>query len=460
MDRPVPRLSLPGTPGTSGAAVRGTSSEGALDEPPAAPLAAATVAALSLAFAGAYFLSALLRAVTATLAPVFSTELGLRAGDLGLLAGAYFLGFAAMQLPLGRALDRFGPRRTLLVLLATAVLGCLAFALAGGLVSLVLARMLIGVGVSACLMAPLTGYRRWLTPAAQLRANSWMLMTGSLGMVASTLPVQWLLPWLGWRGIFWLVAALLALAIGGVAWFVPRDRPLQPLRPLAPAHGRAADPASYRQIVRHPLFIRTAPAGFFIYGGLIGVQALWAGPWMTRVGGLDAAAAARGLFAINVSMLLTFMTWGAVMPRLAARGIDAMRLMRWGLPLAPALLLLNVALGPAALAWHWAAWCMACTFVTPSQPAVGAAFPAELAGRALSAFNLVIFAGVFSIQWGIGLVVDAALALGADDTGAFRVAFGVFGACVLLAYLWLLRPLRRLADNPGSLRGASSSLET
>lgn len=68
----------------------------------------AAAARVFLVFAFAYFLSALLRAVTATLAPVFSRELALGAGDLGLLAGAYFLGFALMQLPLGQALDRFG----------------------------------------------------------------------------------------------------------------------------------------------------------------------------------------------------------------------------------------------------------------------------------------------------------------------------------------------------------------
>ncbi|MBL8326914.1 MAG: MFS transporter [Rubrivivax sp.] len=391
------------------------------------------------AFATAYFLSALLRAVTATLAPVFSVELGLRAADLGLLAGAYFIGFAAMQLPLGRSLDRFGPRRTLLVLLAVAVLGCVAFSQARGLPTLVMARMLIGVGVAACLMAPLTCYRRWLLPAVQLRTNSWMLMTGSLGMVASTLPVQWLLPALGWRGIFWVAAALLCVAMLLVAMWVPHD--------AAVASGTPGEGGGgYREIVRHPLFTRTAPAGFFIYGGMIAVQALWAGPWLTRVAGLDAAGAARGLFAINLAMLIAFMTWGAVMPRLAARGIHAMRLMRLGLPLALLVLVGNIALGPAAGAWHWAAWCVACTFVTVSQPAVGAAFPAALAGRALSAFNLVIFSGVFSIQWGIGLLVDAALALGASDVGAFRAAFAVFAACSVAAYGWLLRP-GGVADN-------------
>lgn len=419
---------------------------------PAAGLGAAGVLAMFGAFAAAYFLSALLRAVTATLAPVFSSELGLKAADLGLLAGVFFLGFAGMQLPLGRSLDRFGPRRTLLGLLAVAVLGCVAFALAHGLPSLVVARMLTGVGVSACLMAPLTCYRRWLSPAAQLRTNSWMLMTGSMGMVASTLPVQWLLPSLGWRGVFWVVAALLALAIALVAMLVPRDAAGEP-QPPAQAAARGA----YREIARHPLFVRSAPAGFFIYGGMIAVQALWAGPWMTRVAGFDASQAARGLFAINLTMLFAFMTWGAVMPRLVSRGIDAMRLMRGGLPIALLLLGAIIVLGPDAAAWHWAAWCVACTFVTVSQPAVGAAFPAALAGRALSAFNLVIFSGVFCIQWGIGLLIDAALALGASEVNAFRAAFGVFGGCSLVAYLWLLREPAAVADNAPVLRGPAES---
>lgn len=416
-------------------------------------LTAWAVVVLFGAFASAYFLSALLRAVTATLAPVFSAELGLAAADLGLLAGAYFLGFAAMQLPLGSALDRLGPRRTLLALLALAVLGCIAFAHATGLGSLVLSRMLIGVGVSACLMAPLTSYRRWLTPMAQLRANSWMLMTGSLGMVASTLPVQWLLPVLGWRGVFWGLAGLLAVTMVLVAVCVPRDGPAKA------GSGGAAGSGGYREIVRHPLFVRTAPAGFFIYGGMIGVQALWAGPWLTRVSGVDAGAAARGLFTINLVMLFTFMAWGSVMPRLARRGIDAMRLMRSGLPLCLLLLLANLWLGPAAGAWHWAAWSMACTFVTVSQPAVGAAFPAGLAGRALSAFNLVIFAGVFFIQWGIGLLIDVARAGGASDVAAFRLAFGAFAACSLGSYLWLLWSRVPVVDNPPAARRPSSSLQ-
>ena len=127
-------------------------------------------------FAVAYFFSALVRGVTATLAPQFSAELGLNAGDLGLLAGASFFGIAAAQVPLGHALDRVGPRRVLISLLVVAVLGCAAFALARDFVTLTLARALIGVGVSACLMAPLI---HWLAPTGESGSCSPVSRSGS-----------------------------------------------------------------------------------------------------------------------------------------------------------------------------------------------------------------------------------------------------------------------------------------
>ncbi|MBA4177548.1 MAG: MFS transporter [Leptothrix sp. (in: Bacteria)] len=390
-------------------------------------------------FAFGYFLSALLRAVTATLAPVFSDELGLQSADLGLLAGAYFFGFAALQLPLGKALDRFGPRRTLLALMAVAVVGCAAFASATGFAALVAARVLIGAGMAASLMAPLTAYRQHLSAPAQLRANSWMLMTGSLGMLASTLPVQWLLPAIGWRGLFWLLAGLLVLSAGLVAWRSPRDRPVE--------RTNDRQRLRYRDIAAHPLFLRTAPLAFFVYGGMIAVQSLWAGPWLTRVSGWSAAQAAQGLFGINLSMLVAFGLWGLLMPRLVRRGVQVTRLLAWGLPLPFLVLAAIVALGDAAGAAHWATWCVACTFVSISQPAVAAAFPAEQAGRALSAFNLVIFAGVFSVQWGLGLLIDLLLAMGWSDATAFRCAFAAFGLCGLAAYAWFLWRGRQAVDN-------------
>ena len=409
----------------------------------------AAAARVFLVFAFAYFLSALLRAVTATLAPVFSRELALGAGDLGLLAGAYFLGFALMQLPLGQALDRFGPRRVQTALMTLAVAGCVAFALAQSLAALLASRVLIGMGVAACLMAPLTCYRLRFAPATQLRANAWMLMTGSLGMVASTLPVQWALPLLGWRGLFVALAVALALAIALVGWLAPRDAPCRP--DASPAATR--DRGGYAAITRHRLFVRLAPLAVVQYGGLIAVQALWAGPWLTEVAGWTAQAAAGGLFAINLAMLLAFLAWGALLPRLAARGLDPMRVVAFGMPVVLVLLAWAVAGGASTTAVHWAVWCVASTCVSLTQPALAQAFPDTLAGRALSAYNLLIFAGVFAVQWGLGLAIDILRAAAWPPQAAFQGAFGGFGLLCLAAYLWFVL-MGRTPGPPGRREGA------
>jgi MFS family permease len=389
-------------------------------------LARRTAIAVFLAFAFAYFFSALLRAITATLSPTLTTEFALTAQELGLLAGGYFFGFAATQLPLGTWLDRYGPKRVILSFLLIAVAGCVAFSRATSFAGLLAARVLCGVGVSACLMAPLTGFRRWLTPAAQLRANSWMLMTGSFGMVASTLPVQWLVPAIGWRPLFWALALAVGASMATIAWMVPR------WQSEAPAAGEEC--GSYAQVWRHPYFRRMSAIGFFNYGGMIAIQTLWAGPWMVRVAGYAPLQAATGLFAINVSMLGIFWTWGMLNPLLARSGLNTERLIAWGLPLSLGVLAAIIAAGPGAGAAAWAIFCMSSTFVSLAQPAVAMAFPPSLAGRALSAYNLVVFGGIFLVQWGIGLLVDAFGALGVEEVSSFRLAMAVFLVCNVVSY--------------------------
>ena len=395
-----------------------------------------------LAFALAYFFSALVRAITATLSPTLTQELGLQARDLGLLAGGYFFGFSLTQLPLGRWLDRYGPRSVILAFLTVAVLGCVAFSQAESFGGLLLERVLCGVGVSACLMAPLTGYRRWFNASTQLRTNSWMLMTGSLGMVAATLPVQWLLPIWGWRAIFVAMAVCIAVSMLAIRLLVPAWH-----RSTPAAQAAVADDGGYGAVWRSRYFWRLTPIGFFSYGGMVAIQTLWAGPWMTQVAGWSALESATGLFAINLSMLASFWLWGWITPALARRGIHADLLIARGFPLSLFMLAALVFVGPSAgagVAAMLAAFCVCSTFVSLAQPAVGMAFPPHLAGRALSAYNLVIFAGIFVVQWGIGLGVDLARSLGLDTVQAYQVAFGAFGICSLLSWLFFL--LQR-ADN-------------
>jgi MFS family permease len=412
-----------------------------------------------LAFAFAYFMSTLIRAITATLSPTLTVELGLQARDLGLLAGGYFFGFAAMQLPLGKWLDRFGPKRVIICFLSVAVLGCLAFAKATSFYGLLLARVFCGAGVSACLMAPLTGYRRWLAPSSQIRANSWMLMSGSMGMVASTLPVQWLMPIWGWRGIFIALAAMtfvaiLAILLVAPAWIKAPSTLEKPLAAQTPVM------AGYAQVWAHPYIRSLIPLGFFLYGGQVAMQTLWVSPWMIKVAGYSTQAAATGLFYINVVMLITFWLWGSINPWLVRRKISSDRLMLFGLPLSFLFIAIIIIAAKAIntstigendsilgmLNSHtsvlWTFYFMSCSFIALSQPAIALAFPAELAGRALSAYNLVLFAGVFVVQWGIGLMIDGFKALGWSEVAAFQGAFGVFLLCNVASYTYfvLTRP--------------------
>jgi predicted MFS family arabinose efflux permease len=390
-----------------------------------------------LAFAFAYFLSTLVRAVTATLAPTLRTDLGLTEGDLGLLAGAYFAGFALTQLPLGAALDRHGPRRVLCVLLVVASVASVLFAQAESVLGLTLARLLIGVGVSACLMAPLTAYRLRLAPDQQLRANAWMLMTGSLGMLASTLPVQYVMPWVGWRGVFLGIAALLLVAVVAVYALTPKlNAGPQSGHPSGVSGDERTEGHGYWRIFTHPRFVQVLPAALFIYGGTVSLQTLWIGPWLTRVTGLSAQEAAQGLFFINLATLVSFFLWGVVTPRMARAGVNTYRVILYGLPLPLALLAINVLLGERTGAWGWGAWLVASSVINLSQPLLAQEFPKHVAGRALTAFNLLLFVGVFFVQWGIGLVIDALLRTGWGTTAAYQGAMGLFFALCFVAYAW------------------------
>jgi hypothetical protein len=212
---------------------------------------------------------------------------------------------------------------------------------------------------------------------------------------------------------------------------------------MAQAETKASteDDGSYREIWRSRYFWRMTPIGFFSYGGMVAIQTLWAGPWMTQVAGWSAQEAATGLFAINLSMLVSFWLWGLVTPRLAQWGIPVDRLIAWGLPLTFVVLAFLVWAGPqlgSAAAASLALFCVCSTFVALAQPAVAMAFPAHLAGRALSAYNLVIFAGIFVVQWGIGLAVDVGRSAGLDKPAAYQVALAGFALCSFGSWLYFV----------------------
>ncbi len=382
-------------------------------------------------FACGYFISCLLRAITATLSPLLTAEFNLLAGDLGLLAGGYFLGFASMQIPLGYLLDKHGPKNIVSSFLLIAIVGTASFALAQSFAGLLISRILIGVGVSACLMGPLTGYRIWFADEYQQRGNSWMLMIASTGFVFSTLPVQILLPIFGWRWIFGGITILIFIVIILILLFIPSWK-------SKVDNKDEKNIGSLSDVWKNKFFRSTIPLGLFNYGGMIAIQTLWAGPWMVRVAGYNPLESATGLFWINTTMLIAFFVWGYILPKITKLGLETIKLMKFGLPISYLSLLVIIISGENAGAIHFTIYILTSIVLTLTQPAVALSFPTSLAGKSLTSFNLLIFLGTFIMQWGIGLIIDLSQYLGKGEIQSFQISFSFYLLICILSYLFFV----------------------
>ena len=384
-----------------------------------------------LVFALSYYISNLLRAITATISPNLISEFDLSAGDLGLLGGGYFLGFAAVQIPLGYLLDNKGPKKIVSYFLLIAVLGMISFSLSENFITLLISRILIGIGVGACLMGPLTAYRIWYQDETQQRANSWMLMVGAIGMLSSSLPVQFFLPIIGWRMIFITLALLTIFCIILIIFFIPNWN-------KANIQSNSKDNGSLKEIWNNDFFKSLVPMGFFNYGGLFAIQTLWAGPWMVKVSGYTPEQSANGLFIIYFSLLISFLSWGYLVPKISKNVSDAIKLLKFGAPLNLIVLAFIIYLGPKAGAYHWAFFAVSSVFLSLTQPAVGMAFSLSNAGKALTSFNLLLFIGAFALQWIIGVIIDLTMNLGYSEISGFRFAMIFFLLTSFFSYLFFL----------------------
>ena len=382
-----------------------------------------------LVFALGYFISTLLRAITATISPELVNEFNLSAGELGLLGGGYFLGFASVQIPLGYMLDMRGPRKIVSYFLSLTIVGLLIFALAQNFLTLLVSRILIGVGVGACLMGPLTAYRIWYQDETQQRANSWMLMVGAIGMLSSSLPVQFFLPIIGWRNIFLLLAFITLVCIILIIIFIPQ---------WTSKGSQKNDDAKLSIVWQNQFFRSVIPMGFFSTGGLFAIQTLWAGPWMIKVSGYTPEESAKGLFLIYFFMLLSFLIWGYFVPKFSKNVNDAIRLLKYGSPLSLLVLGVIIYLGPNTESIHWALFIVSAVFLSLIQPAVGMAFSVSNAGKALTSYNLLIFIGAFFLQWIIGLIIDLGLSLNYSEIASFQLAMSFVLVTSLTSYLYFL----------------------
>ena len=391
-------------------------------------------------FAFGYFLSYALRSVNAAIAPGLVSDLGLSASQLGSLSSAYLLSFALMQLPLGSWLDRYGPRRTEAALLLVASLGCFVFAMSQSYVGTWIGRALIGVGVSGCLMAAYKGFREYFEPELQSRLAAWMLMAGTAGALTTTIPVQRLVAVVGWRPVFLIAGTLLLISAVAIFAGLPKEQASDSNRDDL----MASPSVTLVDVIREPYFWRMALLGVVFTGGFIALQSLWLGPWLTNVLAFTPAGAANSLFAFNLVLFVAYLLMGWIMPRAEKKGVTIPAI-AVNLNAAGILTLLTASLlTDPKYWWIWLVLPVTTTINTLTQTYINGYFPKALAGRANSLFNLVIFAGAFCWQSGLGILIDYFKSTGASTVRAYQQSLWIYIAIAAITWVVFVvwRPAR------------------
>ncbi len=396
-------------------------------------------------FALGYAISYFYRNTNAIIESDLVNELGLGPADLGLLTGAYFFSFAIFQLPLGILLDRYGPRRTEAVLLLFAALGAWIFSKADSLSGLILGRLLIGLGVSACLMAAFKAYVIWFSRGRLPMINGLQMAAGGLGALVATTPLQNVLSITDWRGVFTGLAIITVFA-SLFLWFI------------LPEHQSSADkhPAiktqlkEMGQIFRNPVFWSIVPLTALSNGSFLAIHGLWIKPWLRDVASLGEGDATQLLFAMTLAIIVGYFSLGIFTERISQLfdidpitvGVFGMTLflttqfsMAYGWATSPLLLVVIFGfLGSSCIL----------TFAGLAQ-----IFPKKYSGRVSTILNVQVFMGAFIIQWGIGAIIELwpTTEIGYDPA-SYQVAIGVLVLMQAAGLVWYLISQQLIKKQP------------
>jgi len=355
---------------------------------------------VTLPFLAGYFVSYIYRSINALIGPEIAREFGLSAATLGLLTGMYFFAFAVSQLPIGVLLDRYGPRRVNASLLLVAAAGALWFSLAQSEAHLIAARMLIGLGVSACLVSSLTAFALWHPAERTSTMNGVAFASGMFGAIAVTVPLEVLLRVLHWREVFYGVVALTVSASAMLFALVPErvsGRQRETLKEQL--RGSLA-------IARDPAFWRAALCVGASQLAAVSLATLWVATWLRDVAGASQAQVARALLLFSVAMIGGYIVFGRAADAAVRRGASTVPLLAGGVGAASvclALLALGVTSGALVL---WVLFFSTATACVLAYPLVARRYPKEMAGRANTALNVCVFVGMFTGQWAVGLILN------------------------------------------------------
>ena len=378
---------------------------------------------LFLPFAFGYFLSFLYRVVNVAIAPDLVREFGLNANQMGLISSAYLLTFALCQLPLGILLDRYESRKVSAALLLVAALGALVFSFADSAFWLLIGRGLIGIGVSACLMAAFTAYANLLPSQKLPLINGLQLMAGGLGVVSASTPVQWFLTWGDWRLLFQGLAAASVIASVLVYSLVPKY--------LVSSNGESLKQqlVSLWQVVKSPRFYQIAPLSVATQGVFGAFVGLWSGYWLRDYLSLPNGESSQIILTMALAMTAGFAVLGALAASAQRIGISAHVVSVSGMLV---YMLSQWVIINEWSQWHHLWWGLSGFFGTSGAlmyAYLSQSVPKSLAGRTNTSLNLCVFVVAFACQWGLGIVINL---WPADTAGVYpQIAY-------VTAWLWVL----------------------
>lgn len=385
-----------------------------------------------LPLASGYLLSYVFRTINGPLASELMHRFSLNAGSLGLLTSVYFLAFSVSAIPIGMALDTFGPRAVQGCLMSIAAVGALIFALASATPGLVVGRALIGVGVAGGLMAGLKAHAIWIPRRLLPLANGGLMTFGGLGAIMATLPMGTVDSLVGWRGTFLILGAMSLVASASVFVLVPRNSDVSDRR------GRGAD--GFLDAITDQRFLRIAPLSASVVGTSFAVHGLWAARWFADVEHLTPAQVLDGLLAMGIGLTVGSLAVGSVAVWLVRLGIRNTTIFGW---LCTGFIAVQVAIQfrvPAPQTILWAMVGGGGGIAVLSYSILDCVFPPSIVGRANSALNVLHLTAAWAVQAGMGLMIARWTmdAQGHYPVPAYRTAFALPLAVQVAGLVWFV----------------------
>jgi MFS family permease len=388
------------------------------------------VAALTSIFA----MSQAYRTLPAIVANAIEAEFHLSAEAIGFFAGAFHLSFGLMQLFVGVALDRYGPKWTVCVFFSLAVLGGVLCAAAPNFAVLNAGQILLGIGSAPAFLAVLIFTAQAYPPNRFTSISGYVMSFGGLGMLATATPLAFVVQVWSWRASFALlaIASLLALT---ATFLIVRDRP-----PRTDASTETLGSA-FKQatlLFKAPQTAGILVLGAITYSSLLALRGLWIVPLFVQRHDFTLVQTGNVVLILSLAMLFSPMIFGRIDPGarwrrhviVAGAVISALLILilGWAAARPPAMdIALTLAIG------------LVSGFIILQYADVRASYPAGVVGRALAIFTMAMFLGVAFVQWLTGLVAGFVIARGSEPVFAVHATLAVLLIAASAAFVALPR---------------------